>query len=294
MQWDKIDLASRMQNYIREHCMDEDFSMDALYASTGYSKRHACRIFKELLYKTPEEYVRAVQMTASAESLIKTDANILDIALDTDYESHEGYTRAFEKLFGTTPSCYRNGQTPIPLFIQYPIKHYYSYLRQKEKKQMENENNLNNETKTSPSLCTVTVISKPARKLLVMYAKKAHDYFSFCEEVGCEWEGLFNSIPSRLETAALITLPPSLIPEGSTETAAGVELDADAVVKIPEGCSLIELPPCDYLYFQSPPYENEERSRKLFEARISALFYFLIFSFPPNSEIFFNFFQIDY
>ena len=62
---------------------------------------------------------------------------------------------------------------------------------------MENENNLNNEAKASPSLCTVTVISKPARKLLVMYAKKAHDYFSFCEEVGCEWEGLFNSIPSR-------------------------------------------------------------------------------------------------
>ena len=27
MQWDKIELASRMQNYIREHCMDEDFSM---------------------------------------------------------------------------------------------------------------------------------------------------------------------------------------------------------------------------------------------------------------------------
>lgn len=115
MQWDKIELTSRMQNYIREHCMDEDFSIDALYAYTGYSKRHACRIFKELLYKTPEEYVRAVQMTASAESLIKTDANILDIALD-----------------------------------------------------------------------------------------------------------------------------------------------ADAVVKIPEGCSLIELPYCDYLYFQSPPYENEE------------------------------------
>lgn len=46
------------------------------------------------------------------------------------------------------------------------------------------------------------------------------------------------------------------------------------------------------IYF--PPLANIERSRKLFEARISALFYFLIFSFPPNSEIFFNFFQIDY
>lgn len=185
-----------MQNYIREHCMDEDFSMDALYASTGYSKRHACRIFKELLYKTPEEYVRAVQMTASAESLIKTDANILDIALDTDYESHEGYTRAFEKLFGTTPSCYRNGQTPIPLFIQYPIKHYYSYLRQKEKKQMENENNLNNETKASPSLCTVTVISKPARKLLVSMRRKHMIIFRSVRRWAVSGRGFLTAFPA--------------------------------------------------------------------------------------------------
>lgn len=156
---------------------------------------------------------------------------------------------------------------------------------------MENENNLNNETKASPSLCTVTVISKPARKLLVMYAKKAHDYFSFCEEVGCEWEGLFNSIPSRLETAALITLPPSLIPEGSTETAAGVELDADAVVKIPEGCSLIELPPCDYLYFQSPPYENESGLGNSLKPEFPLFFTFLFFLFLPIRRYFSTFFK---
>ena len=90
MQWEKVELAARMQNYIRDHCMDADFTMDALYEAAGYSRRHACRIFKELMDKTPEEYVRAVQMTASAESLIKTDSTILDIALDTDFESHEG------------------------------------------------------------------------------------------------------------------------------------------------------------------------------------------------------------
>lgn len=118
MQWEKVELAARMQNYIRDHCMDADFTMDALYEAAGYSRRHACRIFKELMDKTPEEYVRAVQMTASAESLIKTDSTILDIALDTNFESHEGYTRAFNKLFGTTPSRYRHGQVPIPLFVQ--------------------------------------------------------------------------------------------------------------------------------------------------------------------------------
>ena len=64
MQWDKIELASRMQNYIREHCMDEDFQHGCAVCVHRLFKRHACRIFKELLYKTPEEYVRAVQMTA--------------------------------------------------------------------------------------------------------------------------------------------------------------------------------------------------------------------------------------
>ena len=193
MQWEKVELAARMQNYIRDHCMDADFTMDALYEAAGYSRRHACRIFKELMDKTPEEYVRAVQMTASAESLIKTDSTILDIALDTDFESHEGYTRAFNKLFGTTPSRYRHGQVPIPLFVQYPIQHYYSYLKQKEIQEMENQSNTPQERESSQSICTVTVIHKPARKLLVMYAQKAHDYFSFCEEMSCEWEGLFNS-----------------------------------------------------------------------------------------------------
>lgn len=258
MQWEKVELAARMQNYIRDHCMDADFTMDALYEAAGYSRRHACRIFKELMDKTPEEYVWAVQMTASAESLIKTDSTILDIALDTNFESHEGYTRAFNKLFGTTPSRYRHGQVPIPLFVQYPIQHYYSYLKQKEIQEMENQSNTPQERESSQSICTVTVIHKPARKLLVMYAQKAHDYFSFCEEMSCEWEGLFNSIPNRLETAALMTLPPSLHPEGTTETAAGVELPEDIDITVPEGCTLLSLPPCDYLYFQSPPYEKEE------------------------------------
>lgn len=71
MQRDKIELTAKIQNYIREHCLDEGFTMDALYEAAGYSRRHACRVFKELMDKTPEEYVRAVQMTASAESLIK-------------------------------------------------------------------------------------------------------------------------------------------------------------------------------------------------------------------------------
>ena len=41
MQWEKVELAARMQNYIRDHCMDADFTMDALYEAAGYSRRPA-------------------------------------------------------------------------------------------------------------------------------------------------------------------------------------------------------------------------------------------------------------
>lgn len=40
------------------------------------------------------------------------------------------------------------------------------------------------------STVTVQAASAPARKLIVLRAEKATDYFSYCEEKGCAWEGL--------------------------------------------------------------------------------------------------------
>lgn len=42
---------------------------------------------------------------------------------------------------------------------------------------------------------TVTVVERPARKLIFLRHITATDYFSACEEAGCEWEGNFKSIP---------------------------------------------------------------------------------------------------
>ncbi|MGI6659693.1 MAG: hypothetical protein ACOX4N_09885 [Dethiobacteraceae bacterium] len=39
--------------------------------------------------------------------------------------------------------------------------------------------------KVSP-VVTVTVIERPARKLILLRSKKATDYFSYCEEKGCD------------------------------------------------------------------------------------------------------------
>ena len=63
---------------------------------------------------------------------------------------------------------------------------------------------------------TVTVVERPARKLIFLRHITATDYFSACEEVGCEWEGYFKSIPGAFDTGAGGRLPKSLIrPETS-------------------------------------------------------------------------------
>lgn len=44
---------------------------------------------------------------------------------------------------------------------------------------------------------TVTVVEKSARKLIFL-RHNANDYFSACEEVGCEWEGFLTAFPKSL------------------------------------------------------------------------------------------------
>jgi AraC family transcriptional regulator len=246
--WEKVVLVQQMQDFLLAHPDGTATDMELLYRKTGYSRRHAVRIFQELLGRTPEEYARALRLTASAKQLLDEKRTILDIALDSSYENHEGYSKAFFRQFGATPSAYRRGDPPIPWLIPHPIRHAYLPEIRKECNKMEQ----------NKRPCTVTIVNRPRRKLLVMYSLHAVDYWTFCEERGCEWEGLFNSIPGRLDTAALLDLPPVLQKEGMSPVAAGVELPQGYSGAVPDGCALLSLPACDMMFFQSAPFENED------------------------------------
>lgn len=77
---------------------------------------------------------------------------------------------------------------------------------------------------TVPGTVTVTRVERPARRLILLRAKEAADYMTYCGEMGCDWEGLLNSIPEKLDLAALLTLPRPLIRPGTSGCAAGVEV----------------------------------------------------------------------
>lgn len=257
---DKLKAVEKMQEYIKEHVGEDDFTPEQVCDAAGYSRRHADRMFKEYLGKTIQEYSNAVCLTAGAEELLRTKKAVVDIALESHFWSHEGFTRSFRKRFGITPSEYRDQKTAIPLFIQYPVSHYH-ILQNHQEVPMSKEN-LN--------LCMITAQEREKRKLIYLPSRKAKDYLSYCEEMGCEWEGLLNSIPEKMDTAALLELPDFMVEEGFSKVAAGIEVPADYDKELPKQYRVAELPECTMLYFQSEPYEKPEDFGKAIESVYAA------------------------
>lgn len=257
---ERFEAVQRMQDFVSRHAGETPFHWSGFYAEARYSRRHADRIFQELTGETPRSYVKKVALTQSARELADRKASVLETALSSGYDSHEGYTRAFSRFFGVAPSEYQREKMPIPLFVQYPVRDRYIHDLQKEDKRME-----------ETMLCMVTPVERPARKLVLQRSKNAVDYWTYCEEMGCEWEGLFNSIEEKFDTAAILELPEFLQKEGFSKVAAGVEVPADYSARLPEGCELADLPPCTMLYFQSEPYESEDEFGRMIEGVFRAV-----------------------
>ena len=244
---DKVNAISRMQKRIVENL--DDVTLDNLCAAAGYSKYHAARMFKEATGKTPGGYIRALRLTRAAEGLRDSGGKIIDAAMSSGFDSHDGFTRAFTRQFDITPIRYSRETPPVRYFVHYPVESYY-HLKDGEEI-MQNE-------KVSRTV-TVTAVGRPARKLILLRAKQTTggDYFAYCEEMGCEWEGLLNSVAEKFAPAALLTLPQNLVAPGTSDTAAGIEVPVDYAKPIPDIYDTIELPPCSMLFFNGVPYEDE-------------------------------------
>jgi len=104
----------------------------------------------------------------------------------------------------------------------------------------------------------VQVVDRPERKAIVKSSQKATDYFSYCEEVGCDvWEVL-SSIKEALYEPVGMWMPENLRRIGTGEYMQGVEVPKDFAGTVPKGYDLINLPACQMMIFQGPPFEDED------------------------------------
>ena len=69
----------------------------------AYSLYHFCRVFGKFTRHTPHDYLMRRRMTLAAQDLVLQGRKVVDIALDYQFESHEGFTRAFYRIMGVAP-----------------------------------------------------------------------------------------------------------------------------------------------------------------------------------------------
>ncbi len=88
-------------------------SAAAAARSAGMSLRSFHRYFPALTGYRFGEYSRKRRLSVALDQLCDGERSILSIAVDSGYESHEAFTRAFKSEFGVTPSVFRDGKTPV-------------------------------------------------------------------------------------------------------------------------------------------------------------------------------------
>jgi AraC family transcriptional regulator len=106
--------------YIESHLADR-LTLDEIAEVGGVSRFHMVRAFAAATGFPVMRYVRARRLTEAARALANGAPDILDLALEADYGSHEAFTRAFRDHFGMTPEAVRAATRLDQLKLREPI-----------------------------------------------------------------------------------------------------------------------------------------------------------------------------
>jgi AraC family transcriptional regulator len=106
--------------YIESH-LAAPLTLDEIAGVAGVSRFHMVRAFAAATGFSVMRYVRARRLTEAARALAGGAPDILNLALDADYGSHEAFTRAFRDHFGVTPEMVRATTCLDKLMLQEPI-----------------------------------------------------------------------------------------------------------------------------------------------------------------------------
>lgn len=86
---------------------DTGVPLKVMAASAAMSKHHYHRVFTEIASETPGAFARRLRISRAAALLLSNPDSVFNIALRCGFDSHEGFTRAFRRQFGVTPTAYR-------------------------------------------------------------------------------------------------------------------------------------------------------------------------------------------
>jgi AraC family transcriptional regulator len=108
--------------YIESHFSAEELSLEEIADIGGVSRYHMTRAFGAATGHSVMRYVRGRRLTEAARALASGAPDILAVAVESGYGSHEAFTRAFRDQFGATPEEVRAQRRIDQLNLVEPIK----------------------------------------------------------------------------------------------------------------------------------------------------------------------------
>ena len=217
-----------LKDWIEEN-LDADLTLEQLARQAGLSTFHFSRLFTARSSRSPMAYVRARRLIKAARRLADApETRLVDLALDSRFESQESFTRAFKRLFGVTPGRFRNGFPVDPIEGQYP---------------MTETNHRDDAVVQLPELVRLPAfrVAGPSRQF--DEASKS--------EIPQLWSRLIGALPFEGQTRSWATygvVAQVDRAEGCFKYLAGVGVEPDGVP--PAGFETMEIPPATYVVFR--------------------------------------------
>lgn len=108
--------------WIIERNSTQPLTLDGIAAACGVSRSHLAHAFGTATGVSVMQYVRARRLSAAARALAAGASDILSVALEAGYGSHEAFTRAFRDRFQQTPESVRERRSVDGLALAGPLE----------------------------------------------------------------------------------------------------------------------------------------------------------------------------
>lgn len=109
----------RVLAYMEDHVLEE-CSVEDIAKHVYVSQFHLQRIFKALTGISLSNYLRNRRLSLAGLDVLQGDLSLLDIALKYQYDSLEGFSKAFYRFHGVNPSKARKDHVALKTY--HPLK----------------------------------------------------------------------------------------------------------------------------------------------------------------------------
>ncbi len=107
-------MIERIHKAIDRNMANTEYTVDQLACDIGMSRANLYKKMQMMLGITPNNFMRNVRLKRAAELLTKSHVPVNQLLLMVGFQTPRYFSQCFRKMFGVTPTDYREGKSTAP------------------------------------------------------------------------------------------------------------------------------------------------------------------------------------